>query len=142
MKLIESYFNPTLGKSISVVKHKKKQYHGYAWVHPEDEEIASKYTGCRYAEMRAEIKALKHEYKKEKQSCEECRKFVKACSQYKNFDKDSSTAKAMYRQLNRRIKRVNQLADEINQKINDLNIAIKQKEIVHKALERKRTKEE
>ena len=48
----------------------------------------------------------------------------------------------MYRQLNRRIKRVNQLADEINQKISDLNIAIKQKEIVHKALERKRTKEE
>ena len=142
MQLIESYFNETLGKSISVVKHRKRQYYGYAWVHPEDEKIASKYTGCRYAEMRAEIKALKAEHKREKTACEECRKFVKACSQYKNFDKDSSTAKAMYRQLNRRIKRVNQLADEINKKINDLDIAIKQKEIVHKALKRKRTKEE
>ena len=57
MHLIESYFNETLGKSISVVKHRKKQYYGYAWIHPEDEKIASKYTGCRYAEMRAEIKA-------------------------------------------------------------------------------------
>ena len=142
MQLIESYFNETLGKSISVVKHRKRQYYGYAWIHPEDKEKASKYTGSRYAEMRAEIKALKAEHKREKAACEECRKFVKACSQYKNFDKDSSTAKAMYRQLNRWIKRVNQLADEINQKINDLNIAIKQKEIVHKALERKRTKEE
>ena len=45
----------------------------------------------------------------------------------------------MYRQLNRRIKRVNQLADEINQKMRDLDIAIKQKDIVHKALERKKT---
>ena len=138
MKLIESYFNEALGKSISVVRHKKIKYHGFAWVHPEDKEIASKYTGCRYAEMRAEIKALKHEYKKEKQSCEECKKFVKACSQYKNFDKESPTAKAMYRQLNRRIKRVNDLADQINQKIQDLEIAIKQKDIVHKALERKK----
>lgn len=137
MQLIESYFNETLGKSISVVKHRKKQYYGYAWIHPEDKEIASKYTGCRYAEMRAEIKALKAEHKKEKAACEECRKFVKACSQYKNFDKDSSTAKAMYRQLNRRIKRVNDLADQINQKVQDLEIAIKQKDIVHKALERK-----
>ena len=142
MQLINSGFNEGTGKSTSVIKHKKKKYYGYAWLHPEDKEIASKYTGCRYAEMRAEIKALKAEHKKEKTACEECRKFAKACSQYKNFDKDSSTAKAMYRQLNRRIKRVNQLADEINQKINDLNIAIKQKEIVHKALERKRTKEE
>lgn len=138
MQLIESYFNEVLGKSISVIKHKKKKYYGYAWIHPEDKEIASKYTGCRYAEMRAEIKALKAEHKREKAACEECRKFVKACSQYKNFDKDSPTAKAMYRQLNRRIKRVNQLADEINQKMINLETAIKQKEIVSKALERKK----
>ena len=137
MKLIESSFNPTLGKSIAVVKYKKRKYYGYAWIHPEDKEKASKYTGCRYAEIRAEIKALKREYKEEKYLCEECRKFVKACSQYKNFDKESPTAKVMFRQLNQRIKRVNKLADKINQKMQELEIAIKQKDIVSKALQKK-----
>ena len=137
MQLIDSIFNEGTGKSTSVIKHKKKKYYGYAWLHPEDKEKVSKYAGCRYAEIRAEIKALKDEYKKEKAACEECRKFVKACSQYKNFDAESPTAKAIFRQLNRRIKRVNVLADKINQKLSDLDIAIKQKEIVYKALQRK-----
>ena len=43
----------------------------------------------------------------------------------------------MFRQLNRRIKRVNDLADLINKKMSDLETAIKQKEIVGNALERK-----
>lgn len=137
MKLMSSYFNNITGESTVKVRHKKIDYFGVARLHPEDFEKASKYTGCRYAELRAEIKALKSEYKKEKEACEECRKFVKACSQYKNFDAESPTAKVMYRQLNRRIKRVNDLADLINKKLQDLEMAIKQKEIVSNALERK-----
>lgn len=140
MQLIDSGYLAESGKSIAIVKYKGKKYNGIARLHPEDKEagLASKYTGCRYAELRAEIKALKAEYKKEKNACEECRKFVKACLQYKNFDKESPTAKAMFRQLNRRIKRVNDLADKINQKISDLDMAIRQKDIIHNALERKK----
>ena len=140
MQLVNSYYYEDCGISYCDVKHKGKIYEGRAKLHPEDKEagLASKYTGCRYAELRAEIKALKAEYKKEKAACEECRKFVKACSQYKNFDKESSTAKVMFRQLNRRIKRVNDLAEAINQKMMDLDTAIRQKDIVHKALERKK----
>ena len=139
MQLKESIFNKAAGISICEVKHKGKIYRGVAHLHPDDEKdgLASKYTGCRYAELRAEIKALKDEYKKEKAACEECRKFVKACSQYKNFDKESPTAKAIFRQLNRRIKKVNELVDLINKKLSDLDMAIRQKDIVHKALERK-----
>lgn len=137
MQLIDSIFNEDTGKSTSVIKYKKNKYYGYARLHPEDKEKTSKFTGCRYAEMRAEIKALKAEHKREKLACEECRKFVTACSQYKNFDKESPTAKVMFRQLNRRIKRVNSLADLINKKMSDLETAIKQKEIVSNALERK-----
>ena len=137
MHLISSYFNEETGKSIVVIKHKKKIYEGTAKLHPEDVDKASKYAGCRFAEIRAEIQALKIEYRKEKAACEEIRKFVRACTQYKNFDETSPTAKAMYRQLHRRIKRVNDLADLINQKLQDLETAIKQKEIVVNALERK-----
>lgn len=140
MRLINSIYNEDLGTSVCEVSYKKQTYTGLSRLHPEDKKagLASKYTGCRYAELRAEIKALKDEYKKEKSACEECRKFVKACSQYKNFDKESPTAKTMFRQLNRRIKKVNILADKINQKMMDLDMAIRQKDIVHKALERKK----
>lgn len=137
MHLISSYFNEETGKSIVEVKHKKKIYKGTAKLHPEDVDKASKYAGCRFAEIRAEIKALKTEHRKEKAACEEIRKFVKACAQYKIFDETSPTAKAMYRQLHRRIKRVNDLADLINQKLQGLETAIKQKEIVGNALEKK-----
>ena len=138
MHLLSSYFNPETGKSIVEVKHKKKIYHGVARLHPDDMDKASKYTGCRYAELRAEIKALKEEHKKEKIICEEIHKFVRACSQYKNFDETSPTARAIYRQLNRRINKVNKIADLINKKLSDLDIAIRQKEIVSNALQRKK----
>ena len=139
MLLITSNFNELSGLSTVKITHKKKNYYGEARLHPEDKEkgLGSKYTGCRYAEIRAEIKALKNEYKNEKAKCEECRKFVKACSQYAKFDKESETAKAIFKQLNQRIKKVNKLADKINEKTMDLEIAIKQKDIVHRALERK-----
>lgn len=139
MRLVNSIYNEDLGTSVCEVVHKKQTYTGLSKLHPDDKEagLGSRYTGCRYAELRAEIKALKDEYNREKAACEECRKFVKACSQYKNFDKESSTAKAIFRQLNRRIKKVNELADLINKKLSDLDVAIKQKDIVHRALERK-----
>ena len=114
MKFIESYFDKETKESTVIVEHMGVQFIGKAKLHPEDSDRCSELVGGRYAEMRATIKALKYERNIEKQKCEECRKFVKACSQYRNFDKDSQTAKLMYRQLNKRIKRVNALADEIN----------------------------
>lgn len=138
MQLIHSKYDELTGISICDIKYKGIIYRGIAQLHLDDRlaNKGSKFTGCRFAEMRAQIKALKAEYKEEKAVCEECRKFVKACTQYKNFDNESPTAKAMFRQLNRRIKRVNDLADKINEKINALQIAIKQKDIVSKALEK------
>ena len=117
-------------ESYAKVKHMDHIFTGKAVLHPDDP--WSDFTGCRYAEMRGQIKALKYEYKIKKAKCEECRKFVKAVSQYKNFDKESSTAKAMYRQLNRRIKEVNKIADNITEKELNLKIAIRQQDAVHK----------
>lgn len=138
MHLISSYFNPETGVSTVGIRHKKRTYYGTARLHPEDADKASKYAGCRFAKLRAEIKALKIEHRKEKEICEEIHKFVRACTQYKNFDETSPTAKAMYRQLHRRINKVNNLADLINQKLQDLQTAIQQKEIVSNAIERKK----
>lgn len=141
MKLIDAYYSEYLKKSYATIEHSingtKKQFEGVSKVHPE-EEHASKFTGCRYAEMRAQIKALKAERTDLIIKCEECRKFVKACSQCKNWDKDSPIAKVVYRQLNQRIKQINKITDEINQLQWDLNIAIRQQDTVGKKLADKR----
>lgn len=109
-KFIDSF----TGRPMSFVriKYKEKYFDGYSYCHPDDD--WSELIGCGYAEIRAQIKALKWELKQKKKACDECRKFVKTVSQYKNFNKEDGSAKAMYRQLNRRIKEVNNIIDEIN----------------------------
>ena len=111
-KFIDSETIEALGESFVEIKYKNKYFIGQAKKHPDDD--WSEFIGCGYAEIRAQIKALKYELYKKKIACEECRKFVRAISQYKNFNKEDGTAKAMYRQLNRRIKEVNNIIDEIN----------------------------
>lgn len=143
MRLVDAYYSEYLGKSYATVEHTiggvKRRFEGMAKIHPE-EDHSSKFTGCRYAEMRAQIKALKAERQYLIGKCEECRKFVKTCSQYKGWDKTSSTAKAVYRQLNKRIKQINTLTDRITQLQWDLNIAIRQQESVTKKISNIHTK--
>lgn len=141
MKLIDAYYSEGFKKSYATVEHSingiKRRFEGMAKVHPE-EEHGSKFTGCRYAEIRAQIKALKAERQSLIWKCEECRKFVKACSQYKNWDKESPVAKVVYKQLKARIKEVNKLTDKINELEWDLKIAIRQQETIHHKLAGKR----
>ena len=133
MKLIDAWFEESTGKSYATVEHLGRRYQGMSKLHPE-EESASRFTGCRYAEIRAQIKALKAERQSLIWKCEECRKFVKACSQYKNWDKKSLVAKIIYKQLNKRIKEVNKITDKINELEWDLKIAIRQQDTVHNKL--------
>jgi hypothetical protein len=65
---------------------------------------------------------------------------VKACEQYKNWDKNSPSAKIIYRQLNLKIRKVNELTDIINQKMKNLEKAIWKRDITIKAFERNRSK--
>lgn len=126
MKFLTSKTYPDRGLSIVYVKHKRNSYRGEAKLHPDD--IWSEFTGCRFAEERAEIKALKNEYKQKKHDCDECKKFVAAVQQYAKFDPKDPSAKAMFRQLNCRIKEVNRLVDEINKKEFNLHVAIRQQD--------------
>lgn len=126
MKFLTSKTYPDKGLSVVFVEHKGNNYRGEAKLHPDDK--WSKFTGCRFAEERAEIKALKDEYKQKKHDCEECRKFVAVVQQYAKFNPGDPSARAMFRQLNRRIKEVNNLADKINEKEFNLRIAIRQQD--------------
>lgn len=126
MKFLTSITKPEKGISKVFIEHMGRTFVGYAKKHPEDN--WSEFTGCRYAEERAEIKALKAELKKKKHDCDECKKFVTAVSQYAEFDPKSPTARAMFRQLNRRIKAVNDIISLINEKEFNLRVAIRQQD--------------
>lgn len=138
---IESNFDEVTGESWVKVALNNQFYEGRSRISEEDKDKVSKYAGCRFAEMKAEIKALRDLRRKEKEKCDECKRFVKALECYKNFDKESKTARYVYRQLNRRIRNVNYLTELINKKREDFLIAINQRDIVVKAIERKKAKE-
>lgn len=140
MKFKSSWFN---GKTTTVeVTHRGKTYTGVARVHPDDEEHVSEYTGGFIAETRAMIAALKEERKALKEECEACRKFVRACSSYKNFNKESPTAKAVFRQLNRKIKRVNELTDEINGLYKSIDKGLWTRNLILNSIEAKKDKKD
>ena len=142
MYLISSYFTERTGTSSCTIKHKGEKYTAYARLHPDDKDKASRFAGCQLAEIRAEIKVLKEELKQEKAKCEEVRKFVLACGQYAKWDKNEASAKVVYRQLNRRIKKVNKIIDMINEKELLLMRLIKQRDTVVKAIDRSKEKKE
>ena len=136
MRFLDSGTVKETGYSTVIIKHRGNEYVGQAKCHPDD--TFSEFTGCRYAQERAEINALKDEWKQKKHDCDECRKYLIAVSQYAGFDKESSTAKAMFRQLNRRIKEVNKLAEIISKKQFNLQVAIKQQDSFNNKIEQMR----
>ena len=136
MRFLDSGTVKETGYSTVIIKHRGNEYMGQAKCHPDD--TFSEFTGCRYAQERAEINALKDEWKQKKHDCDECRKYLIAVSQYAGFDKESSTAKAMFRQLNRRIKEVNKLAEIISKKQFNLQVAIKQQDSFNSKIEQMR----
>ena len=136
MKFISSETCPDIGTSCVEIEYKGKTYIGVAHCHPEDD--FSEYTGCRYAHERAEIAAMKEEWKQKKHDCEECRKFIKALVSYKTFDPDSQMAKNMWHQFNCRVKEVNKLAEAISKKMLALDASIKQQTTINNAINQRR----
>ncbi len=59
MRTIASDYNEVTGTSEVTVATDLGLITGYAYLHPDDAEIASHFAGCRYAEMRAGIKYMK-----------------------------------------------------------------------------------
>jgi hypothetical protein len=115
MKFISSSYCEKTGISTVTMQHLGIKFVGTAKLHPDDKENASHFEGCWLAEQRAIILALKYERYMAKKKSDEAIDFLKSCKGYAGFDPNSSTAKAIYRQVNRRIKKVNDITDKINE---------------------------
>ena len=86
--------------STAAVDYRGLRFIGAAHCHPDDE--WSYFFGCSLAETRATIEAAKYELELCREDYKSCKNFVRAVAGYKNFDPSSPSAKAMYRQLNRK----------------------------------------
>lgn len=63
IKLIESYYDENDGLSYARINTDYGEFEGWAQLHEEDNDIASRYAGCQYAEQRAVLKYMKHRIK-------------------------------------------------------------------------------
>lgn len=114
MKFISSSYDPETKVSTVIMQHFGKKFIGTAKMSAEDPTPASEFTGCRYAELKATIKGLKYERKIAKEKADAALDFIKSCSCYKDFNKEDPAIAPLYKQLNKRIQRVNDITDEIN----------------------------
>lgn len=55
IKLIDSEFDAEMGYSSATIQTKIGKFMGHAFIHPQDQEIQSRFFGCDLAEMRAYI---------------------------------------------------------------------------------------
>lgn len=122
IKVIDSGYDEKFGVSKVTIATDLGIFKGEAFLHPEDEEIASKYAGCRYAEMRASIKYMKEKAKIAKIKLDTTKKIFNNFNQMKNFDKNS--------RINRMLKKeIYFLEDEVetfNRNIKTLKEKLKQ----------------
>ena len=108
MKFIDSYTDKDKGLSVVFVSHRGKLYKGQTFLHEDD--TWSDFTGCRIAETKAKIKALRREKQDKKRELRECQKFVNSLKGYKEFTLDNPLAKKVIRQLKLREKEYAEVA--------------------------------
>ena len=136
MEFIKSCYDPDTGFSFVIMQHLGKKFTGTARLHPDDKENASEYAGCELAEIRATIYALKYERKIAKNKADQALDFYKSCVGYANYDRESDTAKVILRQLNQRIKKVNDLTDQINELIDAADRQIRNRAVAARILKK------
>jgi len=99
MKTIESEYNEKTGVSKVTVATDLGLITAYAYLHPDDRDIASSFAGCRYAEMRAGIKYMKEKVKISKYQLEPLKRIYNDLSQKKYYNKNNNGAKMLEKEI-------------------------------------------
>ena len=138
MRFIDGFYDTDTGISIVMLEHLGKKFAGQAYLHPDDEATASEIVGCEYAEIRATMNALKYERKLKKHDYKVIENFIKACNCYNNFNKESLSARVMYRQLNRKKKEINDITKDIERFEGELKELISRREKIMEKMKSKK----
>lgn len=87
IKLVYSNYDEETGISTVRIQTPEGTFKGKARLHPKDKNVASRYVGCKYAEMRAWIKYYKFMARLKQSAIEEVAKLNNQLNQDKNIPK-------------------------------------------------------
>lgn len=124
MKFISSSYDEESGLARVTMQHLGQKFLGTAQVHPDEKDKGSEYAGCYYAEIRATIRALKYEKNIISYEYNVLKRTIKSCECYKKFNNEEGSAKVLYRQINRKKKRIDDITKEIDEYKKELQRAI------------------
>ena len=112
MKFINNIYDEETKCSITTVQHFGRYFEGKAKVSPEEENVSELFGG-RLSESRAVLHALQYEKQIRFEEYHTISNFVKSCCNTKRFDKDSSSAKTVFHQLNLAEKKYEKVKENI-----------------------------
>lgn len=87
IKLVYSNYDEETGISTVRIQTPEGTFKGKSRLHPKDKNVASRYVGCKYAEMRAWIKYYKFMARLKQSAIEEVTKLSNQLNQDKNIPK-------------------------------------------------------
>lgn len=137
MILTDASYDKETGVSKCTILHNGVKYYGEARLHPDDKDNWSSFLGCRIAEARATLKALKAEKKEKQQELHYYENLVKTLLNYKNIDTESREYRIIRNivwRKNRELQSLNALIDYYQGEIKTLPI---KRDIVIRAIARR-----
>jgi len=99
MKTMVSDYDEETGVSKVIVATDLGLITEYAYLHPDDKDIASHFAGCRYAEMRAGIKYMKKKIRIAKYQLEPLKKIYNSLIVKKNCNMNSKGIKLLEKEM-------------------------------------------
>lgn len=119
-KVIYSYYDKYIGDSHVAIKTKYGTFIGSSILHEEDEDIASEFIGCKYAEMRAIIKYEKAKLKELEIQLKTVKNLEQNIQQINNYEYNSAEARYLRKQFYIYNSRVKQQKEKIKILQNEL----------------------
>lgn len=114
MKIKKLKYNNHNGKTTACLKNKRgDSFWGIANIHPEDKEWQSERFGKDLALTRAELSAAEHMAAEARTKLKIIDNFLSNLSCCNNFDKESPTAKTVFRQRNMAAKELDAAIDKV-----------------------------
>ena len=111
-KLITAHYDEESGLSYVKIANKFGTFDALAALHPKDKERGSRYAGCEYAHIRAEIKTVKEQIKSQRYRIKVLTELLAEYQNSNNVNINSIESKKVKRKITEEIKKLTDLKQD------------------------------
>lgn len=111
-KLITAHYDEESGLSYVKIANKFGTFDALAALHPKDKERGSRYAGCEYAHIRAEIKSVKEQIKSQRYRIKALTELLAEYQNSNNVNINSIESKKVKRKITEEIKKLTDLKQD------------------------------